>query len=42
MQLFFNYQEMMNDPGYREWLDLLLEDLPIYGEYSDGMNFGIR
>ena len=40
--VIFNYQEMMNDPGDREWLDLLLEDLPIYGEYSDGMIFGIR
>lgn len=40
--VIFNYQEMMNDPGDRAWLDLLLEDLPIYGEYSDGMIFGIR
>ena len=40
--VIFNYQEMMDDTGDREWLELLLQDLPIYGEYSDGIIFGIR
>ncbi|NCB09065.1 MAG: hypothetical protein EOM73_12985 [Bacteroidia bacterium] len=37
----FNYQEMMNDTGDREWLELLLKELPVYGTYADGIIFGI-
>ena len=36
----FNYQEMMEDDGDREWLDTVLEGLPVYSEYSDGIIFG--
>lgn len=36
----FNYREMMEDPGDREWLETVLEGLPVYAEYSDGAIFG--
>ena len=39
--IVFNYQEMMADEGDREWLDLVLEGLPVLNEYRDGMIFGL-
>jgi len=38
--IIFNYQEMMVDTGDRAWLELLLDDLPLYGTYTDGVIFG--
>ena len=39
--IVFNYQEMMEDEGDREWLGLVLEGLPVLNEYGDGMIFGL-
>ena len=36
----FNYQDMMEDPGDREWLETVLEGLPVLAEYRDGVIFG--
>ena len=36
----FNYQDMMEDPGDREWLETVLAGLPVLAEYPDGMIFG--
>ena len=36
----FNYREMMEDEGDRQWLDLVLEGLPVLKEYRDGAIFG--
>ncbi len=34
--VIFNYQNMMEDDGDREWLETVLEGLPAPKEYSDG------
>ena len=39
--IVFNYQEMMEDEGDREWLNLVLAGLPVLNEYRDGMIFGL-
>lgn len=36
----FNYQDMMEDPGDRVWLETVLEGLPLLAEYRDGAIFG--
>ena len=36
----FNYREMMENEGDREWLDLVLAGLPLKQEYKDGAIFG--
>ena len=36
----FNYREMKEDEGDREWLDLVLAGLPLKQEYKDGAIFG--
>ncbi len=36
----FNYQDMMEDPSDREWLETVLEGLPVLAEYPDGAIFG--
>ena len=38
--VIFNYQDMMEDPGDREWLETVLEGLPVLAEYPDGAIFG--
>ncbi len=38
----FNYREMMEDEGDRQWLDLVLEGLPVMNEYRDGVIFGLQ
>lgn len=36
----FNYRDMLEDAGDREWLETVLEGLPVLAEYSDGIIFG--
>ncbi len=38
--IIFNYQEMISNAEDRAWLDLLLDELPVYGIYADGAIFG--
>ncbi len=38
--IVFNYWEMMEDEGDSEWLNLVLQDLPVLSAYSDGVIFG--
>ena len=38
----FNYQDMMEDEEDREWLETVLEGLPLYAEYRDGAIFGLN
>ena len=38
--IVFNYREMLEDAGDREWLETVLEGLPVFAEYSDGVIFG--
>lgn len=38
--IVFNYWEMMEDEGDSEWLNLVLQDLPVLNTYSDGVIFG--
>ena len=38
--IVFNYQEMMEDEGDRKWLELVLDGLPVYREYKDGLILG--
>ena len=38
--IVFNYEEMMENEDDREWLDTVLEGLPVFAEFSDGVIFG--
>ncbi len=38
--IVFNYQMMADDPSDKLWLDRLFENMPIFGEYADGIIFG--
>ncbi len=40
--IVFNYWEMMEDDGDRQWLNLVLQDLPVLREFDDGVIFGIE
>ena len=34
------YQDMLEDPGDKAWLEAVLEGLPLWAEYPDGAIFG--
>lgn len=40
--IVFNYHEMMEDKGDREWLTLVLKGLPVLRDYKDGVILGIE
>lgn len=39
--IVFNYREMLEDDGDREWLGTVLEGLPLLAEYQDGIILGL-
>ena len=39
--VIFNYQEMMEQAEDKNWLETVLDGIPVYGIYADGAIFGI-